>query len=135
MTMTTTNATPVLVAELRANIDTIKEGGGEVARERHMARGKLLPRQRIDGLIDPGTAFLEFSPLAGYGECLRTTRSGTDLPPPPTLSGKPTIRLPPPRPPAPQSPTAPAIRPLPSNLTRTHSIGPHRHVAAPRDVR
>mmetsp|Transcript_43015 Transcript_43015/g.115997 ORF Transcript_43015/g.115997 Transcript_43015/m.115997 type:complete len:527 (+) Transcript_43015:295-1875(+) len=56
----------VLVTELRANIDTIKEGGGQVARERHMARGKLLPRQRIDGLIDRGTPFLEFSPLAGY---------------------------------------------------------------------
>lgn len=59
-------AMDALVTELRANIETIKEGGGEVARERHMARGKLLPRQRIDGLIDPGTPFLEFSPLAGH---------------------------------------------------------------------
>ena len=42
-------------------------GGGEKYVERHHARGKLLPRERIELLIDPGTAFLELSPLAGWG--------------------------------------------------------------------
>ena len=42
-------------------------GGGERSVERHRKRGKLLPRERIELLIDPGTAFLELSPLAGWG--------------------------------------------------------------------
>jgi acetyl-CoA carboxylase carboxyltransferase component len=42
-------------------------GGGEKYVERHHARGKLLPRERIELLIDPGSAFLELSPLAGWG--------------------------------------------------------------------
>jgi hypothetical protein len=41
-------------------------GGGEKARNRHTSRGKMLPRERINNLIDPGSPFLEFSQLAGY---------------------------------------------------------------------
>jgi len=56
-----------LVADLQAQMSRSAAGGGEVARARHTARGKLLPRERIDTLIDPGSAFLEFSPLAAHG--------------------------------------------------------------------
>ena len=41
-------------------------GGGDVARERHLGRKKLLPRDRVDKLLDPGSPFLELSQLAGY---------------------------------------------------------------------
>ncbi|KAI9175805.1 Methylcrotonoyl-CoA carboxylase beta chain, mitochondrial [Blastocladiella emersonii ATCC 22665] len=60
-----------LVDDLRAKIGHVKLGGGEVARARHLSRGKLLPRDRIDKLLDRGSPFLEFSQLAGhelYGE-------------------------------------------------------------------
>src|SRR5439155_1140966 len=43
------------------------EGGSERARERHTKAGKLLPRERVERLLDPGTAFLELSPLAAFG--------------------------------------------------------------------
>jgi len=56
-----------LVADLRDKVKSASEGGGEAARKRHASRGKLLARERIDLLIDPGTAFLELSPLAAYG--------------------------------------------------------------------
>jgi 3-methylcrotonyl-CoA carboxylase beta subunit len=55
-----------LVADLRAKISDIAKGGGEKARERHLSRGKLLPRDRVDGLLDPGTPFLEFSQFAAH---------------------------------------------------------------------
>ena len=55
-----------LVADLRAKVAQVAEGGGATARARHTARGKLLPRKRIDRLLDPGTPFLEFSQLAAY---------------------------------------------------------------------
>jgi 3-methylcrotonyl-CoA carboxylase beta subunit len=55
-----------LVAELREKLDTVAGGGGEASRARHAARGKMLARQRVDLLVDPGTAFLELSPLAAY---------------------------------------------------------------------
>jgi 3-methylcrotonyl-CoA carboxylase beta subunit len=57
----------LLVADLKAKIARAAEGGGEAARAKHAARGKLLPRERVDGLLDPGTPFLEFSPLAAHG--------------------------------------------------------------------
>ncbi|MGG5820157.1 carboxyl transferase domain-containing protein [Falsiroseomonas sp. HW251] len=60
-------AMQALVAELRATVDRIREGGGEVARQRHLSRGKLLPRERIRTLIDPASPFLEFSQLAAQG--------------------------------------------------------------------
>src|SRR5271170_6317090 len=56
-----------LVAELEAHRAKAAEGGSPQARERHLSRGKLLPRQRVMTLIDPGTPFLELSPLAAYG--------------------------------------------------------------------
>ena len=55
-----------LVAELRARTALVARGGSEAALERHRARGKLHARERIDRLVDPGSAFLEFSALAAY---------------------------------------------------------------------
>jgi 3-methylcrotonyl-CoA carboxylase beta subunit len=56
-----------LVAELRARQARVGAGGGEAARAKHVARGKLLPRDRVEMLLDPGSPFLELSPLAAYG--------------------------------------------------------------------
>lgn len=56
-----------LVAELRERLAQIKAGGGEEAVRKHRARGKLLARERIEALLDPGSPFLEFSPLAAWG--------------------------------------------------------------------
>ena len=56
-----------LVAELKERLDRVSGGGGEASRARHTSRGKMLARQRVDLLIDPGTAFLELSPLAAFG--------------------------------------------------------------------
>ncbi len=56
-----------LVADLRTKLGTICEGGGPAARERHTGRGKLLPRERIRLLLDPGSPFLELSQFAAYG--------------------------------------------------------------------
>jgi acetyl-CoA carboxylase carboxyltransferase component len=55
------------LADLDAQHAVAVAGGGEKYVERHHARGKLLPRERIELLIDPGSAFLELSPLAGWG--------------------------------------------------------------------
>ncbi|KAM4049213.1 methylcrotonoyl-CoA carboxylase beta chain, mitochondrial [Anomaloglossus baeobatrachus] len=55
-----------LVTELQEKAGRISLGGGEKARTLHTSRGKLLPRERIDRLIDPGSPFLEFSQFAGY---------------------------------------------------------------------
>ncbi len=56
-----------LVAELDARLAHAAEGGGEKASRRHTERGKLLPRDRITALLDPGSPFLELSPLAAEG--------------------------------------------------------------------
>jgi len=56
-----------LVADLRAQVARVVLGGGEVARARHVGRGKLLPRERVLELLDPGSPFLEFSQLAAHG--------------------------------------------------------------------
>jgi 3-methylcrotonyl-CoA carboxylase beta subunit len=61
------DAMRALVAELRAKLTEVAGGGGEASRTRHTSRGKMLARQRVDLLVDPGTAFLELSPLAAYG--------------------------------------------------------------------
>ena len=53
-----------LVADLRSRTDKVRLGGGEESRKRHVARGKLLPRERVRSLLDPGSPFLELSPLA-----------------------------------------------------------------------
>src|SRR5918996_1949822 len=57
----------VLVDELREISADARRGGGEKAQRRHRERGKLPVRQRIERLLDPGTAFLELSPLAAFG--------------------------------------------------------------------
>ncbi|MBH5397354.1 methylcrotonoyl-CoA carboxylase [Bradyrhizobium sp. CNPSo 4010] len=56
-----------LVADLREKLAQVAGGGGEASRKRHTARGKMLARERVDLLVDPGTSFLELSPLAAYG--------------------------------------------------------------------
>ena len=55
-----------LAETLRERLRSAALGGPERSRERHVARGKLLPRDRVEALLDPGTAFLELSPLAAY---------------------------------------------------------------------
>ncbi len=55
------------VADLRAKAAEVALGGGVAACEKHTARGKLLPRERINHLLDPGTAFLEIGQLAAWG--------------------------------------------------------------------
>ncbi|HEX9402542.1 MAG TPA: carboxyl transferase domain-containing protein [Anaeromyxobacter sp.] len=56
-----------LVEDLRAKAGEVSQGGGQAARDKHVARGKLLPRDRVDRLLDPGTPFLEIGQLAAYG--------------------------------------------------------------------
>src|SRR5215217_121565 len=56
-----------LVAQLREKMAGAALGGSAKSRERHVSRGKLLPRERVDGLLDPGSALLEVSPLAADG--------------------------------------------------------------------
>jgi 3-methylcrotonyl-CoA carboxylase beta subunit len=68
-----------LVQDLNVQIAKSALGGGEVARAKHTGRGKLLPRERIQMLLDPGTPFLELSPLAAMG--LYRDRDGTDSAP------------------------------------------------------
>jgi 3-methylcrotonyl-CoA carboxylase beta subunit len=60
-------AMKALVADLRAQLDTAMQGGSEEARARHVARRKFLARERVNMLLDPGTPFLELSPLAAHG--------------------------------------------------------------------
>ena len=63
-----------LVDELRGKLATAALGGPEKARQRHVDRGKLLPRERVDTLVDPGSPFLELSPLAAWGSDYRVLR-------------------------------------------------------------
>nr|WP_324603217.1 carboxyl transferase domain-containing protein [Hellea balneolensis] len=56
-----------LISDLQKKVEKIAEGGPLRAREKHLARGKLLPRERVERLLDPGTPFLELSQLAAYG--------------------------------------------------------------------
>jgi 3-methylcrotonyl-CoA carboxylase beta subunit len=56
-----------LVEQLRQDVDRVGQGGGQAARDKHLSRGKLLPRDRIRALIDPGSPFLELSQLAAWG--------------------------------------------------------------------
>jgi 3-methylcrotonyl-CoA carboxylase beta subunit len=60
-------AMTALVADLKAKVGEIKLGGGAQARDKHLARGKLLPRERVRTLLDQGSPFLELSQLAAYG--------------------------------------------------------------------
>ena len=67
MTVTNREAMLAKLADLDAEHAKAVGGGGHKYVERHHARGKLLPRERIELLVDPGSAFLELSPLAGWG--------------------------------------------------------------------
>ena len=58
------DAMRALVDDLNARFEQIAQGGGAAARDRHLSRGKLLPRERVEMLLDPGTPFLEIAPLA-----------------------------------------------------------------------
>jgi 3-methylcrotonyl-CoA carboxylase beta subunit len=68
-----------VVDDLKAQIQKATLGGGEAARAKHTARGKLLPRDRVQMLLDPGTPFLELSPLAAMG--MYPDRDGSDSAP------------------------------------------------------
>ncbi|KAJ5647458.1 methylcrotonoyl-CoA carboxylase beta chain [Penicillium lividum] len=56
-----------LLAHMNRLHTAISQGGPQKSRDKHVARGKMLPRDRVSALIDPGTSFLELSPLAGHG--------------------------------------------------------------------
>ena len=73
------NAMRALVTDLNAQTDKAAMGGGDAARAKHTARGKLLPRDRVHNLLDAGTPFLELSPLAAMG--MYPDRDGTDSAP------------------------------------------------------
>ena len=68
-----------LVEDLNVKVTQVEMGGGDAARAKHTARGKLLPRDRVQMLLDPGTPFLELSPLAALG--MYPDRDGTDSAP------------------------------------------------------
>ncbi|MGZ8355976.1 MAG: carboxyl transferase domain-containing protein, partial [Telluria sp.] len=59
-------AMQLIVDDLRAKVAAVSNGGGPAASAKHVARGKLLPRDRVQMLLDPGTPFLELSQLAAY---------------------------------------------------------------------
>ncbi|MEB0163857.1 carboxyl transferase domain-containing protein, partial [Glaciimonas sp. CA11.2] len=61
-----TVAMQLIVDDLKAKVALIAEGGGAAASAKHIARGKLLPRERVQMLLDPGTPFLELSQLAAF---------------------------------------------------------------------
>ena len=61
-----TEAMQAVVDNLKKTVDNIKQGGGDAAQKKHTDRGKLLPRERINRLLDPGAPFLELSQLAGH---------------------------------------------------------------------
>lgn len=68
-----------LVADLKEKLAQAALGGGQAARDKHVARGKLLPRERIALLLDPGTPFLEFSGLAAFN--VYKDKDGSDAAP------------------------------------------------------
>ena len=61
------DAMAALVEDLRTKVAAVKEGGGQAARDKHLERGKLLPRERVRRLLDIGSPFLELSQLAACG--------------------------------------------------------------------
>jgi 3-methylcrotonyl-CoA carboxylase beta subunit len=76
---TNAQAMRVVVDDLKAKIAQAAMGGGEAARAKHAARGKLLPRDRVMTLLDPGTPFLEIAPLAAM--CMYPDKDGSDSAP------------------------------------------------------
>ncbi|MDO5691144.1 MAG: carboxyl transferase domain-containing protein [Pseudomonadota bacterium] len=73
------DAMRALVDDLKAQVQKVGAGGGEAARKKHMDRGKLLPRVRVQMLLDPGTPFLEVAPLAALN--MYPDRDGSDSAP------------------------------------------------------
>jgi 3-methylcrotonyl-CoA carboxylase beta subunit len=73
------DAMRLLVDDLKLQFKQVALGGGDAARAKHTARGKLLPRDRVQRLLDPGTPFLELSPLAALG--MYPDRDGSDSAP------------------------------------------------------
>jgi 3-methylcrotonyl-CoA carboxylase beta subunit len=71
-------AMQALLDDLRARLSQIAQGGGEAARAKHLARGKLLPRDRVEMLLDPGTPFLEIAPLAALN-CYNNDAPGAGM--------------------------------------------------------
>ena len=69
----------LIVDDLKNKLDQVAQGGGEQAREKHLSRGKLLPRDRVQMLLDPGTPFMEFSALAALG--MYPEKNGADAAP------------------------------------------------------
>ncbi|AQA20041.1 methylcrotonoyl-CoA carboxylase [Halioglobus japonicus] len=63
---TNRDAMQAQVDDLRQLVDKVRQGGGAKAQERHVSRGKLLPRERLNALLDPGSPFLELSQLAAH---------------------------------------------------------------------
>ena len=72
-------AMQILVDDLNAKLAGIAEGGGQAARDKHLGRGKLLPRERVERLLDPDTPFLEIAPMAAYG--MYPDKDGSDAAP------------------------------------------------------
>ena len=72
-------AMQLLVDDLNAKLIKIAGGGGAAARAKHLGRGKLLPRERVERLLDPDTPFLEIAPLAALG--MYPERDGSDAAP------------------------------------------------------
>jgi 3-methylcrotonyl-CoA carboxylase beta subunit len=72
-------AMQTLVNDLKATVEKIMQGGGDEARNKHTSRGKLLPRDRVQMLLDPDTPFMEFSQLAAYG--MYKEKNGEDAAP------------------------------------------------------
>jgi 3-methylcrotonyl-CoA carboxylase beta subunit len=72
-------AMQTVVDDLRARIAHAQLGGGDAARAKHLARNKLLPRDRVNMLLDPGTPFLEIAPLAALG--MYPDKDGSDSAP------------------------------------------------------
>ena len=70
-----------LVAELRERTEQVGRGGGEKAVERHRTRGKMTARERVDRLVDPGSAFLELGALAAWGTSTRARRPAQESSP------------------------------------------------------
>ena len=64
---TNRDAMQAQVDDLRRVVEKIRQGGGQKAQDRHTSRGKLLPRDRLNALLDPGSPFLELSQLAAHG--------------------------------------------------------------------
>jgi len=68
-----------LAAELRSAVAAAALGGSEGSRERHVGRGKLLPRERVERLLDPGSPFLEIGQLAANGMYSKDEINSTEM--------------------------------------------------------